>query len=152
MTESLHTIQITGRLGRDPEHKRVGEQSVLEMSVAANHRAKLNGQWGDVTTWYRVSVWGRRAESLAKLLGKGDHVAVSGRLEPRTYTGRDGAERVSLEIQGAEVVLLGSKRDAAERGESRFAAPPRLDRDDDGRGYSGVAEQGAGVSDDDLPF
>jgi len=147
MTESLHAIQITGRLGADPELKHVGEQTVLELRVAANHRAKLDGQWGDVTTWYRVSVWGRRAESLAKLLGKGDHVAVSGRLEPRTYTGRDGAERVSLEIQGAEVVLLGGRKDGAGRSEAN-----RASYDDDGRGHSGAAEQGAGVSDDDLPF
>ena len=111
MSDDLHHLSITGRLGRDPDLRDAGGKPVLELSVAVNHRAKQNGAWSDVATWFRATVWGARASSLATLLHKGDRVAVSGDLEPREYRAKDGAAKLSLELANASVYLLGSKQD-----------------------------------------
>ncbi len=48
-------------------------------------------------------LWDTQAELAAFHLVKGQQVAFCGRLDPRSWTGRDGAERVSLEIHGVEL-------------------------------------------------
>jgi single-strand DNA-binding protein len=149
MAEGMATLTIIGSVGRDAEVKQAGGTTVIEFNVAVNSWAKA----GETTAWYRVSMFGQRGEKLASMIRKGDRIGVSGRLVPREYTGKDGASKMSLDLKADSITLLGSKRDAAERGESRFATPPRLDRDDDGRGYSGVAAQGElGDAMDETPF
>jgi single-strand DNA-binding protein len=125
MSEDLCSISITGRLGKDPESKRVGDGSVLEFSVAKGS----DGHWGDVATWYRVSLFGKRGDGLAKILAKGRQVAVSGTFIPRSYQDKAGAPKVSYDINATSVVPLGSKAD----NESRPAARPThgLDPRDD---------------------
>lgn len=114
MSDDLHTISITGRLGRDPELRTVGQSIVCQLNVATNRRAKVGGEWKDETTWYRVSVWSKRGESLAKLLHKGDRIAATGDHEPRQYMGKSGPQ-TSEEIGNATVYLLGSKSERTDR-------------------------------------
>jgi single-strand DNA-binding protein len=150
MSDDLHTLSITGRLGRDPSLRDVGGSTVLELNVAVNHRAKKDGQWTDVATWYRCSVWGKRGESLAKLLHKGDRVAASGDHEPREYTGKDGARKTSEELANATVYLLGSKQDGQQRAAQHTTGPAGdyfPDPDGDGTG-----DAVASATDDEIPF
>jgi single-strand DNA-binding protein len=148
MAEGMATLTIIGSVGRDAEAKQAGGTAILEFSVAVNSWAKS----GETTAWYRVSMFGQRGEKLCSMIRKGDRIGVSGRLVPREYQGRGGESKMSLDLRADSITLLGGKREAVERSESRFATPPRLDRDDDGRGHSGAAEQGGAVDDDLLPF
>ena len=94
-------ITIIGNIGRDPEMRYTPNgRAVTDMSVAVSHsKPDGNGGWIDEgTDWYRVSVWGDRAERTAEKYRKGHRVLVSGRFKTREYEGRDGGTRLSLEI------------------------------------------------------
>ena len=77
-------IIIVGNLGRDPEMRFTPEGNpVTSFSVAASRRYKDK----DETTWFRVTVWGKQAETANQYLQKGSKVLVEGRLRRKTALG-----------------------------------------------------------------
>ena len=104
-----NSISFTGRLGRDAELKAVGDSNVLEFSLANDCG------FGDrkVTNWFRCAVWGKQATSLEKYLIKGKQVTVHGELTLRTYTGKDGVDKISPDVRVNSLDLVGGKDDAA---------------------------------------
>jgi len=106
---SFSKAMIIGNLGRDPEMRYTPSgRAVTEFSVAVNQSTKnqQTGEWVEATDWFRVTVWGDRAERTAEQLRKGNRVFVEGRFRTREYEARDGQRRVSLEITADSVVAL----------------------------------------------
>lgn len=117
---------IIGNLGRDPEMRYTPSgRPVTEFSVAVSHRSRdaATGVWADDgTDWYRVTVWGDRAERTAEQFRKGNKVFVEGRFRTREYEARDGQKRTSLEITADNVISLDA-RVREEEGGGSFTAP-----------------------------
>jgi len=130
---SMSKIMIIGNVGRDPELKMTGNgRPVCEFSVAVN-RVIGGGQGGErqeQTDWYRVSCWGKQAETAQQLITKGRLVFVEGRFQAREWTGKDDQKRISLEISANDFQLLDSRRD---RTEGSTAAPPASGPNDAGK-------------------
>lgn len=103
---------IIGNLGRDPEMRFTPDGNpVTQISVATSRRYKDN----DETTWFRVSVWGKQAESVNQYLQKGSKVLVEGRLSPdsnggpRVFQKKDGTWAASYEVTAENVRFLSTK-------------------------------------------
>ena len=127
MAFDLNQICVTGRLGADPELKHLnGGDAVLNIRLAVSGSEKRGGQYVDTTTWFRVAMFGKRAEGLAKFLAKGHRVAVSGRLTVREFDKKDGTKGTSVEISASDVVSLDSKKadGQATRSSGQRAATP----------------------------
>ncbi len=142
---SLAKVILIGNLGRDAELKKTPSgTSVLEFSIATNERWNdREGNSQEHTQWFRVSLWGRRADALAQYLQKGKQVYVEGKLRARTYQGNDGQTRVSLDVRADDIQLLGSRADAGGWGApAQGVAPPE----------EPAAGGGVGEADDDIPF
>ena len=115
---------IIGNLGRDPEMRYTPSgRPVTEFSVAVNQSTKnqQTGEWVEATDWFRVTVWGDRAERTAEQLRKGTRVFVEGRFRTREFEARDGQKRISLEITADNVISLDPRVRDEEGG--AFAAP-----------------------------
>ena len=142
---ALCKIQIIGNLGRDPELRYTPNgRPVATFSVAVNQATKnqQSGEWVEATDWFRVSVWGDRAERAAESLRKGSRVFVDGRFRTREYETNDGRKGMSLDVSADNVMGL-DKRDQ----EGGFTGAP-------GAAPAG-APSGGGFDDtdiDDLPF
>jgi len=157
---ALSKIQIIGNLGRDPELRYTPNgRPVATFSVAVNQSSKnqQTGEWVEATDWFRVSVWGDRAERAAENLRKGNRVFVEGRFKTREFEGRDGQKRTSLEITADSVVNL--EKRPREEGEGQFAAPAAAAAGGSSAGGSsaGPSRSGGGgnfddTELDDLPF
>ena len=121
---------------------------VTQFNVAVNQSTKnqQTGDWTEATDWFRVSVWGDRAERAAENLRKGNRVFVEGRFKTREFEGRDGQKRTSLEITADSVVNL--EKRSREEAEGAFAAP--ADRPAGGRPAAGGTGDETDL--DDLPF
>ena len=109
-------VVIVGNLGGDPELRYTPQgDAVTSFSVATNRRwTGGDGQPAEETIWFRVSVWGKQAESCNQYLSKGRQVLVEGRLTPdretggpRVWTGNDGRPRASFELRALSVQFLG---------------------------------------------
>ena len=99
----MNVITVVGQLGRDSELKQVGENVVLNFSVADSQGREKP------TIWWNCGLWGKRGESLKQYLLKGQNVTVSGSLTEREYTDKDGVKRKAQEIRVNEIALQGSK-------------------------------------------
>lgn len=76
----------------------------MSFSVAVNERRKgESGEWEDHPSFVDCTVFGRRAESLARHMTRGRMVLVSGRLHQSTWTDADGNARSRLEVNVDEV-------------------------------------------------
>lgn len=138
MSEGLNRCTVMGNLGNDPDLRFTqGGTSVLNMSVAATTRYKdQDGEWKDRTEWVRVVVWGKRAEALGKLLGKGSRVYVEGELRTSSWEDKEGTKRYKTEVHASQVLLCGDAKGGQDRDRDDDRRETRgRDRDDD-RGRS----------------
>lgn len=112
---SINSVSISGNLGRDPELRatRSGMQ-VLGFSMCVNGRVRRGDSWEDKPNWVDVSLFGNRAESVARYLAKGSHVTVHGRLNQRTWETEDGQKRSKLEVIADEIDFSGGAQQATQ--------------------------------------
>lgn len=124
------SVTASGNIGRDPEMKYTQSgMGILSFSLASNGREKVEGEWKDVATWLRVTIFGKRAESLEKLLAKGSKVIVRGKLSVRDYTTQAGESRRSVEVTAEDLEFIGSKPEGQQSRPN--ASPPADDFGDD---------------------
>ena len=165
---SFNKVILVGNLGRDPELRYTPQGTpVCTFSLATNERRKgeQGGEQKELTTWFRVTLWGRQAETAAQYLQKGRPVYVEGRLRVEEYTSKEGGRRYSLEVSATDLQFIGGREGGEPQGERRASAaaaqgrpsPPRASDwgVKDGkpvRSTQPEAEGGAGSADDDIPF
>jgi len=102
----MQTITIAGKLGRDAELRHTqGGDSVCSFSVAVDQRDGKDRS----TNWFRVSIWGKRGESLAPYLLKGAAVTVAGAFSVSEYEGK-----TQLNVRANEIALQGGRGDGSQ--------------------------------------
>ena len=118
---SYQTIIIAGNVGRDPEMRYTPSgQAVTSFSVAVNETYTNNsGEKVKKTIWFRVSTWGKQAETCNQYVKKGQMVLVEGRLTsdpntggPKIWTRQDGTAGSSFEITASIVRFLSSRQES----------------------------------------
>jgi single-strand DNA-binding protein len=139
---SFSKIIIVGNVGRDPELKMTPQgRPVCEFSVAVNRVSGRGDDRVEQTDWYRISCWSNLAERAQQMITKGRLVLVEGRFTPRTYTDREGKERLSLDISANDFQML----DPRPGGREGVTAPVGGERGADG-------EKSSGFDPDEIPF
>lgn len=103
-------ITLTGNLGQDAELKFIPSgDPVLNFSVAdtLNRKNKQTGEWEEVsTTWWRVALWGKQAETLAAHLTKGARVVVTGDVHSREWATDTGEKRLSFDVKARTIGII----------------------------------------------
>lgn len=153
---SFNKIVVVGNLGRDPELRYTPQgTAVCSFTMATNERRKSQaGEQQDITTWFRVTVWGKQAETVSKYLTKGRNVYVEGRLHVGEWSDKEGKQRYTLEVnasdvrfidggQGVEGIPVSRAAQAAAPNTGRLAAAPGNNRPPAGD---------PGIEDDEIPF
>jgi single-strand DNA-binding protein len=146
MAEGLNRVVLYGNLGADPE-LRVTQNggAVLKLRVATTESyLDRNNERQERTEWHHVSLWGKRAEALAKILKKGERVLVEGRISTSSYE-KNGEKRYSTEVVATNIILGGGGGGGERRPSARPAQAPE-DVDD------GAEPAGAGTGSDEIPF
>lgn len=152
---SFNKITVVGNLGRDPELRYTPQgNAVCNFSVATNEKRRdKSGEAQDVTTWFRITLWGKQAENASKYLTKGSPVYIEGRLRVEEWSDRDGKSRYTLDVQATDMQFIGGRSDemSAVSGGGGGGQPHDNDFTDDMS--SGAAAGGhASPTDDDIPF
>ena len=131
----LNHIVIMGRLGKDPELRRTQSGvAVATFNVAVDRDFKDKATGQRATDWITCVAWRGTAEFVEKYFSKGSLAVVSGRLQMRDWTDKDGNKRISAEVQAENVYFAGAKTEGGQRELPGFEV---MDDDDD---------------DPDLPF
>jgi single-strand DNA-binding protein len=137
----LNNCAFIGNLGKDPDVKTVGGQTVANFTLAVNESwTDKQGQKQERVEWVRFAAWGKKADVIAKYCTKGQKLYVAGRLQTREYE-KNGEKRYATDIVVNDFLFLGGGKGAAASASS---------------GQSAYADDDAAVADDfstdDIPF
>ena len=131
----MNHITITGNLGKDCESRFLPNGDAVTSFSVADSQGK-----DKQSIWWNYSLFGKRAESLAPYLSKGQTVTIVGTITEREWTDKSGVARKSMDIRVSDLALQGGKREAEsapQRAPARAAAP---------------AQRDAEFDDQDIPF
>ena len=137
---SFNKITLIGNLGGDPETRFLENgMQLTNFSVATQDKVKnsTTNKYEDHTEWFKVTLFGKPAESAAKYLAKGSLVYVEGRLRTNVFTNKKGETKVSLEVTGSDVKFLSRNEKAQSASASTTATTNHSDND---------------VTGEDIPF
>lgn len=140
---SFNKVILVGNLGRDPELRYTPQGTpVCNFSVATSEKRKdKTGEMTETTTWFKVTLFGRQAETASQYLVKGKPVYIEGRLKLSEWTDKDGKTRATLEVTATDMQFIGGNRGDetnAPMAKSPAAASGGMDDHE--------------PSDDDIPF
>ena len=114
MSGTLNKVMLIGHLGDDVKmHYFEGGGSIGRFPLATNesYTNKNSGEKVTNTEWHNIVVRNKAAEICEKYLSKGDRIYVEGRIKTRKWTGEDGVDRYSTEINVNEFTFLTTKKD-----------------------------------------
>ena len=140
----LNHIVIMGRLARDPELRRTGSGIAVTSFTLAVDRDFAPKDGGErETDWIDCVAWRQTGEFVSKYFTKGRMAVVSGRLQIRNWTDKDGNKRSSAEVVAENVYFGDSKRDDhAGSAYGGYSAPAQNYGGSNG-GYSAPAPAGS---------
>jgi single-strand DNA-binding protein len=133
---SLNKVQLIGRLGKDPEIRRMPSgDAVANFSIATSekYKDKTSGEIKELTEWHNITGFGKLAEIMEKYLTKGKEVYIEGSLKTQKWTDANGVEKFKTIIKAEQMLMLGGKTEAsAKEAPQASKAPANLaDIDDD---------------------
>lgn len=130
MAKDLNKVQMTGRLGADPEPRYTPQGSaVTTFRVASNRRWRsADGEDHEDTEWFRIVAWNKLGEICAKYLTKGSRVYVEGRLQTRSWQDQEGQTRYTSEVIANDMIILDTRREGGQGGaDLEFEAEPEIE-------------------------
>lgn len=148
MARGINKVIIIGNLGSDPEVRYLPSGApVAALSVATSEswKDKQSGELQTRTEWHRIALFNRLAEIAGEYLKKGSKVYIEGSLRTRKWEDKNGVERYTTEIVGAELQMLDSRGGAGQQVPPTSSKAPSYES----------APSGAAPSDnfdDDVPF
>ncbi len=111
MKSLRNSVQLIGRLGKDPEVKVFGDTKKVSFSIATSDKYKnQKGEKVEDTQWHNVVIWGKLAGVAEQYLKKGQEICIEGRLVHRDYETDKGEKRHITEINVNDFVMLGGKQ------------------------------------------
>ena len=141
MSGTLNKVMLIGHLGDDIKmHYFDGGGSIGRFPLATNESYvnKNTGEKVSNTEWHNLVVRNKAAEICEKYLSKGDRIYIEGRIKTRKWTGEDGADRYSTEINVNEFTFLTTKKDVSQTSPSDSVP--------------NTNSEAAPLAKDDLPF
>jgi single-strand DNA-binding protein len=110
MSEGFNMVTLFGNLGADPELKLHEKGPVLKMRLATSYSVldKEKNQREERTEWHSLTMFGTRAEAVAKYLHKGSKILVQGRLQTHSYE-KEGQKHYRTEVIVEELRFGGSR-------------------------------------------
>lgn len=123
----MNVITVAGTLGKDAEVKYLPNGDAIANFSVADSQGR-----DKPTIWWNCGLYGKRAESLAQYLTKGQAVTVTGSVSEREWTSKDGEKRKSMDVRVNDVALQGGRKNEEPQQERRQApAPQQASIDDD---------------------
>ena len=136
----MNKVILKGRLSKDVDLRTTTTgKNVATTNIAVNRYGKDAG-----ADFIHLVVWGDRAENFAKYLSKGREVLVEGKIQIRSYEGKDGGKRYATEVIVDNFEFCGSRNDGGNNSQQSQQSH------ESGGGYFGAP--GFSAADSDIPF
>jgi single-strand DNA-binding protein len=153
----INKVMVFGNLTRDPELRALPSgMNVASFSVATNRVFKdRDGKKQEQTDFHNVVVFGRQADTVAQYLKKGASAFVEGRLQTRSWEGKDGEKKYRTEIVADRVQFgprssgSGARSTVSGQGGEEQPMPEDMGSASGGAGIDYPKDD---INPDDIPF
>lgn len=108
----MNKIVLLGRLTRDIELRQAGKTSVANFSLAVNRTFKRDGE--PDADFFNCVAFGKRAETLAQYVHKGNQLAIEGHVQMGQYTNKDGVNVKTFDVMVDGLDFIGGKSENVE--------------------------------------
>lgn len=111
-SRSLNKAMLIGNVGREPRLKFTpGGIPVVTFRLATTESWKeRNGSLREHTDWHTVVAWRSLAQTIDKIIQKGDKVFVEGKIQTRVFDDKTGIRKTVVEILADNVILIGKSK------------------------------------------
>ena len=131
MSRSVNRVILVGHVGADPDVRRTSSgRTVAHLSLATNRTCEREGEERRRTDWHRLTFWQGAAETVERLVRRGQKLYVEGRIEYGSYD-REGVSIPTADVVVQEFVLLDG-REFREAGDGQRDGTGRESSGDDG--------------------
>lgn len=139
----MNKVILIGRLTKDVElrYTQTNNTAVASFSLAVNRKFVKPGEERQAD-FFNIIAWNKLAENISKYLFKGNQVAISGRLETRSWDDPNGQKHCVTEVIAEEIDFIGSKN--KQNNEAILNSPTPINKNDDTSDFI--------CNGDDLPF
>lgn len=139
----MNKVILIGRLTKDVElrYTQTNNTAVASFSLAVNRKFVKLGEERQAD-FFNIIAWNKLAENISKYLFKGNQVAISGRLETRSWDDPNGQKHYVTEVIAEEIDFIGSKN--KQNNEAILNSPTPINKNDDTSDFI--------CNGDDLPF
>lgn len=139
----MNKVILIGRLTKDVElrYTQTNNTAVASFSLAVNRKFVKTGEERQAD-FFNIIAWNKLAENISKYLFKGNQVAISGRLETRSWDDQNGQKHYVTEVIAEEVDFIESKN--KQNNEAILNSPTPINKNDDTSDFI--------CNGDDLPF
>ena len=139
----MNKVILIGRLTKDVElrYTQTNNTAVASFSLAVNRKFVKPGEESQAD-FFNIIAWNKLAENISKYLFKGNQVAISGRLETRSWDDPNGQKHYVTEVIAEEIDFIGSKN--KQNNEAILNSPTPINKNDDTSDFI--------CNGDDLPF
>ena len=133
---NLNKAFVLGNITRDPELKALPSGSnVCSFSVATNRRwTDKSGEKKEEVEFHNIVTFGRTAETVHQYMRKGSQILIEGRIQTRSWDGKDGKKQYRTEIVAESV---------------QFGAKPRAESE---RSNEPPPDEGQDIPSEEIPF
>ncbi|HNG71780.1 MAG TPA: single-stranded DNA-binding protein [Chitinophagales bacterium] len=145
---SVNKVILIGRLGKDPEVRKINATTtVCNFPLATNESYKnQDGSYTEQTEWHNIVMWRGVAERAERILKKGNTIFVEGKLRTRSWEDKENHKRYTTEIVVENFQLL----DKREPGATTNTA--NIEQKTDTESNVATDNNSEPTMDDDLPF
>ncbi len=139
----MNKVILIGRLTKDVElrYTQTNNTAVASFSLAVNRKFVKPGEERQAD-FFNIIAWNKLAENISKYLFKGNQVAISGRLETRSWDDPNGQKHYVTEVIAEEIDFIGNKN--KQNNEAILNSPTPINKNDDTSDFI--------CNGDDLPF
>ena len=139
----MNKVILIGRLTKDVElrYTQTNNTAVASFSIAVNRKFVKTGEERQAD-FFNIIAWNKLAENISKYLFKGNQVAISGRLETRSWDDQNGQKHYVTEVIAEEIDFIGNKN--KQNNEAILNSPTPINKNDDTSDFI--------CNGDDLPF
>jgi single-strand DNA-binding protein len=141
----MNKVVIIGRLTKDPDLRYTPGNGTAVTSITLAVDKYNTATKEKEADFIPVVIWGKQAESTANYMAKGRLMAISGRIQTRSYDAKDGTKRYVTEVVANEVQFLDKGNGAQNGGQGNSSQPMN---NQDSYGFEDMTP----IDDGDIPF
>jgi single-strand DNA-binding protein len=115
MKSMNNTVNLIGNLGQDVNLQTFesGNKRASTSLATTSYFKNAKGELQKDTQWHNIVAWGVQADSMSKILQKGNMIAIKGKLQYRDYQDKSGKTNKITEVLVDEFIVVNNKKSAS---------------------------------------